>query len=101
MAALLQIQVLILKTELIYSQIVIIFYFETAGINIAKLPKDMQTRLIKDYYGSDGIEYSLGRVPIGGCDFSTHPYSYDDHPNDDNLTKFSLQPEDIHYKVLY
>lgn len=84
----------------------------------------MQTRLIKDYFGAgdmiiwahkvhcklfylttlkihflDGIEFQLGRVPIGGSDFSTRPYSYDDHPNDDNLTMFALQPEDVHFKV--
>lgn len=76
-------------------------FTDSAGINIAKLPKDMQTRLIKDYFGADGIEFQLGRVPIGGSDFSTRPYSYDDHPNDDNLTMFALQPEDVHFKIPY
>ena len=74
-------------------------FTDAAGINIAKLPKDLQSRLIKDYFASNGIEYSIGRVPIAGTDFSTRPYTYDDHPGDDNLTLFALQPEDIKFKV--
>ena len=46
-----------------------------------------------------GIEYSVGRIPIGSCDFSTHPYSYDDVDGDFNLTKFQLAKEDLTLKV--
>ncbi|KAJ6224378.1 hypothetical protein RDWZM_002923 [Blomia tropicalis] len=76
-------------------------FTDAAGFNIVKLPKSMQTRLIEDYYGSDGIEYRIARVPMGGCDFSTRPYTYDDHPNDFNLSKFALQSEDLQYKIPY
>ncbi len=72
---------------------------DSAGINIAKLPKSMQTNLLEDYFSEKGIEYSIGRIPIAGTDFSTHPYSYCDKPNDDDLTTFSLTDEDILYKV--
>lgn len=44
----------------------------------------------------------MGRVPIGGTDFSTRPYTYDDDVDsgvDANLTKFALQPEDFKFKV--
>lgn len=51
------------------------------------------------YYGPNGIGFTVGRVPIGGCDFSPRPYTYNDHPGDVNLTKFSLQVEDHKYKV--
>ena len=47
-----------------------------------------------------GIEYTLGRIPMASCDFSTHPYSYDDNEGDFNLTKFSLTLEDKKYKVI-
>lgn len=43
----------------------------------------------------------MGRVPIAGSDFSTRAYSYDDVPNDDNLTMFKLAPEDHEYKVVF
>jgi len=76
-------------------------FTDAAGINIHKLPNDMQSRLVKDYFGSDGIEYSIGRIPIGGSDFSTRPYSYDDNINDEPLSKFALQSEDLDFKIPY
>ncbi|CAH0402650.1 unnamed protein product [Chilo suppressalis] len=40
------------------------------------------------------------RVPIGGCDFSTHPYAYNEQPSDDlTLSNFSLAYEDYQYKI--
>lgn len=53
------------------------------------------------YYSPEGLEYNLGRVPIGGTDFSTHPYTYDDlsEGEDPALHHFSLTSEDIKYKV--
>ncbi|MPC92785.1 putative glucosylceramidase 3 [Portunus trituberculatus] len=44
----------------------------------------------------------MGRVPVGGTDFSTHPYTYDDLPHgqiDPLLTKFALAKEDLKLKV--
>lgn len=44
----------------------------------------------------------MGRVPIGGCDFSAKPYAYNMYPeNDTKLSNFSLTEEDYHYKVIY
>lgn len=40
------------------------------------------------YFGPEGIEYSVGRVPMGSCDFSVESYSFDDVPGDYNLTHF-------------
>ncbi|BFY98105.1 hypothetical protein BsWGS_01145 [Bradybaena similaris] len=76
-------------------------FTDAAGINIAALPADAQDRLINSYYSKDGLEYTIGRVPMASCDFSTHAYSYADVPGDFNLTKFSLTSEDIHYKIPY
>jgi len=74
-------------------------FTDATGINIAKLPKPLQERLLKDYFAQDGLEYRLGRIPIGGSDFSTRAYSYDDNPGGETLEKFALQPEDFNYKV--
>jgi hypothetical protein len=46
-----------------------------------------------------GIGYSVGRVPMAGCDFSVREYSYDDVDGDFNLTNFALVTEDLNYKV--
>ena len=55
--------------------------------------------ILRSYYGPDGIQYSTGRIPIAGCDFSTHPYSYDDVEGDVDLVNFALTEEDFNYKV--
>ena len=39
------------------------------------------------------------RVTVGGVDFSMRQYTYDDVPNDFNLTQFQLGPEDIKWKI--
>ena len=46
-----------------------------------------------------GIGYSVVRVPMASCDFSTRLYTYADTPGDYNLDNFTLAPEDIKMKV--
>lgn len=41
------------------------------------------------------------RVPVGGTDFSTKPYTLDDHQDDITLSNFALAPEDNDYKIPY
>ncbi|CAG2120816.1 unnamed protein product, partial [Medioppia subpectinata] len=75
-------------------------FTDAAGINIKSLPQILQKRLIEDYFGETGIEYTLGRIPIGGSDFSTHAYSYDDnYKNDFQLKHFNLTEEDFDLKI--
>ena len=76
-------------------------FTDAAGINIAKLPEAAQEKLISSYYGADGIGYTVARVPMGGCDFSTRPYTYADVAGDTALTNFSLTREDAEYKLPY
>ncbi|XP_078314171.1 lysosomal acid glucosylceramidase-like [Crassostrea virginica] len=74
-------------------------FTDAAGINIQSLSANTQRNLLASYYSTEGIEYTLGRIPMASCDFSTHPYSYDDNEGDFNLTKFSLTLEDKKYKI--
>ncbi|RZF37848.1 hypothetical protein LSTR_LSTR016288 [Laodelphax striatellus] len=74
-------------------------FTDAAGINIASLSEGAQHKLMSCYFGRDGIGYTFGRVPIGGSDFSTHPYTLADDPNDLELENFKLAPEDYSYKV--
>ena len=74
-----------------------------AQVNIHEM-KNLYLTLIsilccRSYYSSEGIEYGIGRVPIGGTDFSTRPYTYDDFPGDVTLSNFSLANEDLVHKV--
>ncbi|CAH0721502.1 unnamed protein product, partial [Brenthis ino] len=73
---------------------------DAASINWRKLSDRTQRHLINSYFSREGLEYNLIRVPIGGADFSTHPYTYNEYPrNDKALSNFSLTDEDYFYKL--
>lgn len=73
---------------------------DAAGINWKQLSEPLQKYLIDSYFSKTGLEYNTIRVPIGGSDFSTHPYSYNELPvNDVKLNNFSLSREDYMYKI--
>ncbi|XP_076767222.1 lysosomal acid glucosylceramidase-like isoform X2 [Xylocopa sonorina] len=75
-------------------------FTDSAGINLNKLSPATQDQLIRSYYDPEvGSRYTLGRIPIGGTDFSTRPYTYDDYPNDTTLEHFALAQEDYLYKI--
>lgn len=62
------------------------------------------TRLLflhRSYFADDGIKYNLGRVPIGGSDFSTRKYTYADDKGVPDLNNFDLAAEDMEYKVVF
>ena len=76
-------------------------FTDAAGMNIAELPKEAQSRLINSYFSPEGIEYSLGRIPVASNDFSTDIYSYDFTPGDTWLSKFTIAGYDHAYKLPY
>ena len=55
----------------------------------------------KAYYSEVGSEYNIGRINIGGCDFSDRPYTYCDTEGDINLDTFDLAHDDLLYKIPY
>ena len=74
-------------------------FTDAAAINILSLDSVMSRRIISDYYSSDGLSYSMGRIPMAGCDFSSRKYTYDDVSEDLELNHFKLADEDLKYKV--
>ena len=75
-------------------------FTDSTGLNIKTLSKELQNQIIDDYFSEKGIQYNLGRIPIGGADCSTHGYSYDDdHPGDFEWNHWNLTKEDFDYKV--
>jgi len=76
-------------------------FTDAAGINIAKLSTEAQEKLIQAYYSEVGSEYNIGRINIGGCDFSDRPYTYCDTEGDLNLDTFDLAHDDLLYKIPY
>ncbi|KFD52452.1 hypothetical protein M513_06649 [Trichuris suis] len=76
-------------------------FTDAAGINIASLSPLMQQQLLDSYYAPTGIEYTMGRIPMASCDFSTRIYSYNDVDGDFDLSKFQLAQEDYKFKIPY
>nr|CAD7423374.1 unnamed protein product [Timema monikensis] len=72
---------------------------DSAAINIDSLSEETQNRLLSAYFSPEGITYSFVRVPMGGSDFSTHYYAYDDVVNDSILEYFNLTEEDYLFKI--
>ena len=56
-------------------------------------------KIIQSYYDPKGLDYSIGRINMGGCDFSVRKYTYADTEGDVELETFSLQDEDNLHKV--
>ncbi|XP_015794414.1 glucosylceramidase-like [Tetranychus urticae] len=76
-------------------------FTDATGLNLATLPMALRDQIMRDYFSTDGIDYSIGRVPIAGTDFSARVYSYDDNNGEEDLElkNFALQPEDINLKI--
>ena len=64
-------------------------FTQAAGSQFALLTPALQAELIRAYFHpTEGHGYNIGRVPINSCDYSQFSYSYDDTPDDFNLTHF-------------
>lgn len=65
-------------------------FTDAAAINIYKLSPNLQQTLLDQYFSETGLQYTLGRVPIGSNDFSTSIYSYNDVKDDFKMKHFSI-----------
>ncbi|CAI5447499.1 unnamed protein product [Caenorhabditis angaria] len=74
-------------------------FSDSTGLNLNSLDVAVQDQILRAYFGPDGLDYSLARVPIGSTDFSTHEYSLDEVQNDTDLTMFKLSNEDLQMKI--
>lgn len=76
-------------------------FTDAAGRNIATLKSNLQDTLLRSYYADNGLDYNIGRLNMGGCDFSVKGYTYADVPGDDSLSHFNLTVDDLVYKIPY
>lgn len=51
-------------------------FTEAAAINYHSLPEEVQREVMDAYFSDAGLRYSMGRVPIGSCDFSPAEHSF-------------------------
>lgn len=75
-------------------------FTDAAGMAATSLGSELTQVIIENYFSERGLQLSMARLPVGGTDFSTRKYTYDDNPEQDfGLERFALQPEDLQYKV--
>lgn len=74
-------------------------FTDSAGEQFVAVSEQVQNQILNSYFGENGLEYNVGRVPMASCDFSTHEYSYDDVNDDFDLTHFGLAEEDLKLKI--
>lgn len=85
-------------------------FTDAMGVTLSQVSEGVRENLMRSYFDTNGpsretqqrlpgLEYTLGRVPMASCDFSTHVYSYDDVADDFDLKHFALTDEDLKLKV--
>jgi len=71
-------------------------FTDAVSANLATLTPATRNAILDQYFGAQGARYSIGRVPMASCDFSTHEYAYvaegDFAANSFNLTKEDVGP---------
>ena len=50
-------------------------------------------KVMDAYFGPDGIEYTVGRIPMDSCDFGVEQYSFAEVPGDYDLSYFDTDVE--------
>ena len=69
-------------------------FTDSAAFNMYDMDTETMDKILASYFDPSGLDYSIGRVNMGGCDFSTRTYTYVDTPGDVALETFELQEED-------
>ncbi|RLN21146.1 hypothetical protein BBO99_00009223 [Phytophthora kernoviae] len=65
-------------------------FTDASAINTYLLDSGLQDILVDAYFGDDGLQYTIGRIPIGSTDFSLTIYSYNDVEGDLAMDNFSI-----------
>ncbi|KAI9988209.1 hypothetical protein PInf_024483 [Phytophthora infestans] len=65
-------------------------FTDSSAINLHMLNSKLQDILVDAYFGDDGLQYTIGRIPIGSTDFSLTIYSYNDVEGDLAMENFSI-----------
>ena len=69
-------------------------FTDSASHVFDSMPAVLQEQLIEMYFGPTGLQYNMGRLTIGSCDFSLEYYNYDDTKGDTNLTHFNISHDE-------
>jgi len=66
-------------------------FTESSAHVFSTLSPQLQEFVINSYWGSSGLEYSLGRITIGSSDYALSTYTYAEISGDFSLQHFSIE----------
>ena len=70
-------------------------FTQAAAQNYAAMTVQTQEKFLAACFSAEGLGYTLGRMPVGSCDFSeTGSVSYCDKENDTELASFSVEQDE-------
>lgn len=64
---------------------------DAVGNVYAQMNEEQKAQMIHEYFGKENMKYSIVRIPIDSCDFSTSHYEADSDETDENFEKFSFE----------
>lgn len=64
---------------------------DSAGYIFSLLDEEQKERMVKQYFGKEGMKYNLVRIPIDSCDFSLEHYEAASDADDEKFEKFSFE----------
>lgn len=64
---------------------------DSAGYIFSLMDEEQKERMVKQYFGKEGMKYNLVRIPIDSCDFSLEHYEADSDADDEKFEKFSFE----------
>ncbi|CAF0939439.1 unnamed protein product [Adineta steineri] len=65
-------------------------FTDSSAVVTSQLSANLQKILLEQYFGKDGLNYNIGRIPMGAADFSLSLYTYASVPNDFDLNNFTI-----------
>ena len=54
------------------------------------LDSSKRAQIINGLFGTNGLNFNIGRIPVAASDYALNWYSYNETPNDFNMSKFSI-----------
>lgn len=69
-------------------------FTDTSAMALMHMSPKLQEEALTAYFDTEnGLGYNMGRVPVGGCDFSSVPYSEDETAGDTALEDFTIEQD--------
>lgn len=65
-------------------------FTDATSINVYKMDAEVQKLITDAYFAKNGLQYTVGRIPIGSTDFSEYIYSYNPVVDDFEMENFSI-----------